>query len=121
MVYIHYEGPRRVIRARELRKNMTPAEQIIWANVRNRHLGGFKIRRQEIINEMIVDFYCSEKRLCIEIDGPYHFDPDQQIADRIRDQELHDHGYKILRFTNDEVLIDTELVLEKILAKLRNS
>jgi very-short-patch-repair endonuclease len=66
MAYIHYQGPRRVSRARELRRTQTVAEQILWANVRNRQLGGYKIRRQEFLNEIIVDFDFSDKRLCIE-------------------------------------------------------
>jgi len=118
MAYIHYEGPRRVSRARELRRTQTEAEEILWASVRNRQLGGYKIRRQEFLNEIIVDFYCTEKRLSIEIDGPYHGSPDKQASDKIRDQELFEHGFEILRFTNDQVLHNLGWVLETILTTL---
>jgi len=120
MVYIHYEGPRRVIRARQLRKNQTLAEQLLWTKVRNRQLGGYKIRRQEIIDEMIVDFYCTEKRLIIEIDGPYHKDPMQNAMDLNRDQELMDGGRAVLRFSNDQVITNIDFVLDTILSKLED-
>jgi len=88
MVYIYYDGPRRISKARELRRTLTKAEKTLWDHVRNRKLGGYKIRRQHILNEIIVDFYCTDKRLCIEIDGPYHNESIRQGLDRQRDEEL---------------------------------
>ena len=120
MVYIFYDGPRRVTKARELRRTQTKAEIILWNQVRNRKLSGFKIRRQQILNEIIVDFYCAGKRLCIEIDGPYHHESIAQSLDKQRDEELRGHGFTIMRFKNDEVVYDLERVLKNILKTLQN-
>ena len=120
MVYINYDGPRRITRARELRRTQTKAEMIIWEQVRNRKLGGFKIRRQQTLNEIIVDFYCTDKRLCIEIDGPYHNEPVKKALDKKRDEELAEDGFTVLRFTNDQVLTDMDRVLARILHTLES-
>jgi very-short-patch-repair endonuclease len=120
MEFKYYVGPRRISKARELRRNQTEAEEVLWAQVRNRQLGGFKIRRQHVINEIIVDFYCVEKKLCIEVDGPYHSAPSVQDADEQRDLDLEFHGHTILRFSNNQVLFDLDTVLAIILAKLKS-
>jgi very-short-patch-repair endonuclease len=120
MVYIYYDGPRRLTKARELRRTQTKAEKLLWDHVRNRQLGGFKIRRQHFLNEIIIDFYCSEKRLCIEIDGPYHNVSPAQESDKLRDDELEGHGFTVLRFQNDEVLFDMNRVLNDILKTLHS-
>jgi very-short-patch-repair endonuclease len=87
-------------RARELRRRMTPAEMLLWQALRGRRTG-FKWRRQHPIGPFIVDFYCAERRLIVEVDGSVH---DQQIE---RDTEraiwLQQHGYTLMRFTNTEV------------------
>ena len=121
MTYTYYHGPRRITKARELRRTQTKAEKLFWDRVRNRKLGGFKIRRQHIINEMIVDFYCCQKRLIIEIDGPYHLLPEQQVLDLRRDHELMDHGYTVLRFTNAQIYYNLSSVLNTVLTYLLNS
>ena len=120
MVYIYYDGPRRISKARELRRTLTKAEKTLWDHVRNRKLGGYKIRRQQILNEIIVDFYCTGKRLCIEIDGPYHNESIRQGLDRQRDEELEEHGFTVVRFKNNEVLFDLDRVLTDILKILQS-
>jgi len=120
MTYIRYEGPRRIIKARALRRSETLAEKTLWERVRNRQLGGYKIRRQQILDEIIVDFYCCARRLCIEIDGPYHKDPSMKIRDQQRDSQLLDQGYTVLRFTNDQILFHLESVLQAILDTLNS-
>jgi very-short-patch-repair endonuclease len=120
MVYINYDGPRRVSKARELRRTQTNAERTLWEQVRNKRLGGFKIRRQHVLNEIIVDFYCVDKRLCIEIDGPYHDEQAVQELDKQRDDDLKAHGFSVLRFKNDEVLFDLERVLSDLLFTLQD-
>jgi very-short-patch-repair endonuclease len=120
MVYIYYDGPKRITKARELRRTQTKAEKILWDRVRNRKLGGFKIRRQHILNETILDFYCTEKRLCIEVDGPYHNEPIVKGLDMQRDEELEAHGFTVVRFTNDQVILELETVLVVILQTLQN-
>jgi len=100
-------------RARELRKEATLAEKILWNHLRNRQLGGYKFRRQSPMGRVIADFYCAETKLIIEIDGDIH---DFQIeADKQRTQEIENHGYRVIRFRNEEVEKNIRLVLNSIL------
>ncbi|PWA10278.1 leucine--tRNA ligase [Flavobacterium laiguense] len=109
--------------AREKRKNPTEAEDVLWQEVRNSNLG-YKIRRQHYIGNFIVDFVCLEKKLIIEVDGGYHDTKEQIELDELRTLELEQkHLYKVIRFTNEEVLNDIKTVLSKIKEELslRNS
>jgi very-short-patch-repair endonuclease len=99
-------------RARELRKNMTPAEKILWEKLRHNQLNGLQFRRQQIINPFIVDFYCHSKALAVEVDGDIH--DLQQEYDAERSSYLITCGFRILRFTNDEVKNNLVRVLQKI-------
>ncbi len=96
-------------RARELRQEMTPAEAILWDHVRNRKLAGFKFRRQHPVDRFIVDFYCAACQLVVEIDGDIH--DLQQERDAVRTEALEQHGYRVVRFHNEQVLNDLETVL----------
>jgi very-short-patch-repair endonuclease len=99
-------------RAKELRRNMTPAEKILWYQLRTDKLKGFHFRRQQAIDGYIVDFYCHAVALIIEVDGGIH---KQQIEyDAERDAHLISRGFSILRFTNDEVMNNLPIVLERI-------
>ncbi|WP_020484323.1 endonuclease domain-containing protein [Methylomonas sp. MK1] len=98
--------------ARSLRKNQTNAEQVIWQQIRNRQLLGYKFRRQQVIGPFIVDFVCLEPKLVIEIDGGQH--ADQKQYDQDRSHYLQQLGYRVLRFWNHEVLQDTPAVMEAI-------
>jgi very-short-patch-repair endonuclease len=100
-------------RARELRRNMTPAEKILWEKLRHNRLNGFQFRRQQIINPYIVDFYCHAKSLVIEVDGDIH--DLQQDYDTERSKYLTTCGFRMLRVTNDDVKEKLETVLQKIL------
>jgi very-short-patch-repair endonuclease len=100
-------------RARELRRNMTPAEKILWEKLRHLRLNGFQFRRQQIINPYIVDFYCHAKSLAIEVDGDIH--DLQQDYDTERSKYLTACGFRMLRVTNDDVKEKLETVLQKIL------
>ena len=95
------------------RKNSTPAETILWECLRNKNLK-YKFRRQHIIDVFIADFVCIEKKLVIEVDGGYHNTPEQKEADELRTQILNEIGFKVIRFTNEEVIANTDKVLEKI-------
>ena len=109
--------------ARENRKNPTEAEDALWQEVRNSNLG-YKIRRQHYIGNFILDFVCLEKKLIIEVDGGYHDTKEQIELDEQRTLELEQkHLYKVIRFTNEEVLTDIKSVLLKIKEELslRNS
>ena len=99
-------------RARELRQNMTPAEQRLWQQLRANRLDDWHFRRQQIIDGFIVDFYCNRARLVIEVDGPIH--QKQQAADAEREAILRARGLTILRFTNRQVMNDMPTVLQEI-------
>ena len=108
--------PAKVAQAKELRDNMTPAERYLWQQVRANRLDGWHFRRQQIIDGFIVDFYCHQANLVIEIDGPIH--ESQQAADAEREAILTRTGLKVLRFTNREVMGNVRLVLNQIRAAL---
>ncbi len=99
--------------ARELRQPQTPAEIKLWARLRDRQLAGYKFRRQHPIGRFIVDFYCAEHQLVIEIDGDSH--AEQVEYDQARTQWLNEEGYRVIRFSNREVFNQLEAVLEAIL------
>lgn len=95
------------------RKHATEAENILWELLRGRQMGQ-PFRRQHIIGEFIADFICIPSRLIIELDGGYHQLPNQQVSDMERQQWLEQHGFKVIRFTNEEVISNTERVLKII-------
>ena len=98
--------------ARENRKGMTDAEKWMWEHLRT--IPDVRFRRQHPIGDYIVDFVCLKFNLIIEVDGAYHNEPQQQTEDAIRSDYSRDHGFIILRFTNEEVLYDTESVIQTI-------
>jgi len=100
--------------ARELRQPLTPTEATLWRQLRNRNLG-FKFRRQHEIKFFIIDFYCAEVKLCIEIDGASHLEKEQQEYDAARTEYLESLGRKVIRFTNDDVRINIHAVVQAIL------
>ena len=105
-------NPRLVGRAKELRKRMTPAESKLW----HHYLRKFKFRvlRQRPIDNFIVDFYCAELKLVIEVDGSGHSTLEGKEYDIHRTQILESHGLSVLRFTNDKVLQHIEDVIQRI-------
>ena len=98
----------------ENRKNPTEAECVLWNVLKAKGIG-LKFRRQHIIEDFIVDFYCNEKKLVIELDGGYHRMPEQMKRDKERTLRLRDLGYTELRFTNEQVLCDTDNTVLEIL------
>ena len=103
-----------VIAARQLRREETEAEQILWNALRGRRLNGLKFRRQHPYEHTILDFFCVEHKLVIELDGRIHDLPDQSSADKQRTAFLNDHGLKVIRFRNEEILKDLPRVLQTI-------
>lgn len=102
------------IKARNLRLNMTTSEKKLWELLKDKRFQGYKFRRQHPIHIYIVDFYCHELGLIIEVDGEYHNDPlqiskDLERSDLLKFQELH-----IIRFTNDQVLNSIGKVLNDL-------
>ena len=100
-------------RARELRQPQAPAESTLWRKMRGRQLAGLKFRRQHLIGQFIVDFYCAAHRLVIEIDGDSH--AEQVEYDDARTEWLKAQGYRVIRYTNAEVNHHLDGVLEAIL------
>ena len=96
--------------ARKNRAKPTEAEMVLWRELRGSQLG-VPFRRQHIIGEYIADFVCLPAKIIIELDGRYHSLPEQQISDEERTQWLEQHGFKVIRFTNEQVLCDIENIL----------
>ena len=110
-----YGAPPQIIaRAKELRSNMTPSESCFWSLVSKNRLRGYKIRRQHPIAVYVVDFYCHELRLAIEIDGGIHLEKEVMRYDEIREHDLTLLGIKVLRFTNEQVQNDSQEVLNRV-------
>ena len=93
---------------------MTPAEAALWRLLKNRQLAGRKFRRQHSAGSFILDFYCAEEKLAIELDGADHFDPFQRDYDDERSQTLMRRGIRVIRFENREIFEHAEQVLEQI-------
>ncbi len=103
-------------RAREMRKNPTPAEDALWKVLRKKNLEKFKFRRQHPMGNYIVDFYCPEKKLVIEVDGGQHSEQENQDAER--SCFLESRGCHVIRFWNNEVMENISGVVEVILEEL---
>ena len=114
----HFYTKEALEHSKELRKNSTPAEQILWYYLRNKQLNGLKFRRQEAFGNYILDFVCYEKKLVIELDGGGHLEEKQKQHDEIRDKFIIDNGYQVLRIFNNEIFNNIEGVIEEILNKV---
>ncbi len=101
--------------AKNLRKKQTDAEKALWNRLRNRQLGKLKFKRQQPIGKYIADFICFEKMLVVEIDGGQHGEEEGLKKDAVRDEWFRTRGYKVLRFSNHEVLKNPDGVLTAIL------
>lgn len=99
------------VRRRNLRTSLTPAEAVLWTHLQSRQLGGRKFRRQHSIGRYIVDFYCPELKLAIELDGAAHDSARADAGDQMRDEFLRFHGIRVLRYENREVMANLEGVL----------
>ena len=101
-------------RRKELRKNLTSAEATLWKSLQRKQLKGRKFRRQHSIENFIVDFYCPQEKLIIELDGAIHLDFAQQNYDFERMQKLEELGFTVISFENKLVFENLPWVLEKI-------
>ena len=99
--------------AKNLRQNPTDAEKVLWEYLKGNQLGQ-PFRKQHIVGEFIADFICLPAHLIVEVDGRYHQLPEQQVDDEMRTRWLNGQGYKVIRFTNEQVLFDTDKVVEEI-------
>ena len=115
---MHYGATKEIFEfAEKLRKNMTEAEQIIWNRVCKNQLG-VRIRRQHPVWKFIADFYCHEHKLIIEIDGHIHSLKENKEYDIDREVTLNDFGIEIIRFTNNQVINETDKVIDVIKKKI---
>jgi very-short-patch-repair endonuclease len=102
-------------RTRSLRHEATPTERILWTKLCRGQLGGFKFRRQHPVGPYVLDFYCPEMRLCIELDGEQHGYDREIVRDMRRTEHLNRNGVEVLRFWNDEVKENLNGVADAIL------
>jgi very-short-patch-repair endonuclease len=107
-------------RRQELRRNMTEPENIFWSRIRRIQIDGIRFRRQYSIDNFVVDFYCPEFKLAIEVDGESHNKPDAKEYDAEREDIIKQHGITFLRFANTEIIHNLDDVLTKIQYALQN-
>ena len=101
-------------RRKELRNSRTVAEAVLWKYLKGRQLDGMKFRRQSSVGPYIVDFFCPEKRVVLELDGARHFGPAAGDYDDRRTRYLDERGIQVIRFENRRLYKDLEGVLEEI-------
>lgn len=104
-------------RAKELRREMTPAEKILWKEVKINKLNGLHFRRQQIIHGYIADFYCHQHELIVEVDGGIH--DQQKEYDAEREEYLNSLGFRFIRFKNEEITKNLKSVLQRIVEECR--
>ena len=109
-------SPKIFSNAKKLRESATEAEEKFWLAVKSNQIEGFKFRRQHPLSFYIADFYCHALKLVIEIDGGYHLTEEQQLLDEERTKNIEFQGLKVIRFTNEEVLMQLPEVIDTIKA-----
>ncbi|HEV7277645.1 MAG TPA: endonuclease domain-containing protein [Devosiaceae bacterium] len=107
--------------ARRLRASMSEAERKLWSRLRDRRLRGFKFVRQQPIGRYIADFACGEADLVAELDGGQHADDAAASYDQLRTEAIAEHGYKVIRFWNNDVMGNMDCVLTAITAELEKA
>lgn len=101
-----------------MRRDATEAEKRLWARLRRRQVAGRRFRRQHPVGTFVVDFCCLEEMLIVEVDGGQHSREETEVRDQRRTAWLERVGYRVLRFWNDQVLTETEAVIETIAAAM---
>jgi very-short-patch-repair endonuclease len=104
-----------VRQAQRLRRKATDAEKRLWSHLRNRKAAGLKFRRQHPIGDRIVDFFCAEAKLAIELDGSGHYRHLSQTSDLDREIDLYEKGIRVLRFCNNEIFENLDGVVNTII------
>jgi very-short-patch-repair endonuclease len=107
------------IKRKTLRKNLPLAEIILWDRLKGRQLEGYKFRRQYSVEDFVIDFYCPELKLAVEVDGDSHYTEDALLSDRKRQIEIETFGIRFLRFTNREIYENVEGILLKIEERIK--
>ena len=115
MPYFHEASEKIFENAKKLRKKQTPAEALLWKILRSHKLDGLKFRRQHPLSRFIVDFYCHSLLLVVEVDGDIHLLKEVRQYDMKREERLKSLGLTVIRFTNEQVFTEPEVILEAIL------
>ena len=110
----HYNKPKEKEKRRKLRRNQTYVEKIVWIYLRDRRLLGYKFKRQYSVDQYVMDFYCSELKFAVELDGESHDSLMQKEYDAKRQKYLEDYGIEFIRITNDEFLGNPNKAFGKI-------
>ena len=116
---IHYNKISEKVNRKKLRSRSTEAENILWEHLRGKKLAGLKFKRQYSVDHFVVDFYCTELKLAIELDGMIHSDKEIKNHDENRDGYLSEFGIQILRIKNEIVLGNVDKALELIRNKIK--
>lgn len=104
----------RRLRAKRMRHEPAAAERLFWSAVRDRKVAGYKFRRQVPLGPYVADFACVQRKLIVELDGPFHID----LRDKVRDLYLRNHGYRVLRISNSEINNNFGAAMAKVLQAL---
>jgi very-short-patch-repair endonuclease len=107
------------LRAQRLRREATPLEKLLWSKLRHAQVGGYRFRRQHPVGPYILDFYCTDLKLCIEVDGDTHGAQASQVHDARRTDYLAARGITVVRFWNNEIRECLDAVAERVLAQCR--
>ncbi len=111
---IHFGASGRIFgNAKSLRKNMTYAEKLLWSRIRDNKIG-YYFRRQHPLSNYVVDFFCHQVSLVIEVDGDVHADKTVQLEDKDKEESIKSYGLHMIRFTNDEVIKDVNGIVRMI-------
>jgi very-short-patch-repair endonuclease len=110
----HYNRLPMKERRKALRNTLSKAEAIMWNHLSRRQLHGCKFRRQHSVDQYVIDFYCPELKIAIEIDGDSHFMPGAEEQDKVRQKYIESFGIQFLRFTNDDVYKNIDGVCQRI-------
>jgi len=102
-----------------LRNHQTYTEYLLWKQLKNKQLCGYKFRRQYSVDQYIVDFYCPKVKLAIEVDGISHDLDEQKRYDKYRQKYIEKYGLKFIRITDEEIIMDLDRVLKKIMVKIK--
>lgn len=105
---------------RQLKKNQTCCEKIVWIYLRDRKTLGYKFRRQNSVDRFVIDFYCPELKLAVEIDGNVHDKSDQKEHDDRRQEYIEKYGISFLRITNEELLANPNMAFKRIEGAIKN-
>jgi very-short-patch-repair endonuclease len=115
----HYNKSSEKEKRRKLRQNQTNAEELVWRYLRDRQMLGYKFRRQYSVNHFVIDFYCPELKLAVEIDGASHNNPEQQKKDISRQKYVEAFNIKIVRIKDKELLENPNKAFNKLEAAIK--